>query len=341
MRDWENMNSHQPTGSALLDSDSPTRKYAKPAVYAAIIVLFALVPAVLSSVYMLHILILIFIYVIATVSLRAITISGQFPLAHAAFMGIGAYLSGMATKWLGWSPWLTMPCAALVTSGIGMLLGFPFARLRALYYAMGTLFFGIGVLQIIYALGRLTGGYSGLVGIKPLFFGSKLPYYYLFLGLTIGSIIALYRFEFSRIGTNLKAISQSHLVAASVGINEAWYRILSVGVGCFFVGLAGAGYAHYNVVLSTSSFNFMATLWLVMYVLIGGIGHFAGPIIGTFILILIPEYFRDLKMYSPFISAAILGIVVYLMPEGLVGLPKIIRSWFTQHLKDKRAVHAS
>lgn len=341
MRDWEAMDNHQLTTSVLFESDTPRRKYAKPAIYAGLIAWLSLLPAILSSIYMLHILILIFIYVIATVSLRTITISGQFPLAHAAFMGIGAYLSGMASKWLGLSPWLTIPSAALATSGIGMLLGFPFARLRALYYAMGTLFFGIGVLQIIYALGTLTGGYSGLVGIKPLFIGSKLPYYYLFLGLAIVSIVALYRFEFSRIGTNLKAISQSHLVAASVGINEAWYRILSVGVGCFFVGLAGAGYAHYNLVLSSSSFNFMATLWLVMYVLIGGIGHFAGPIIGTFILILIPEFFRDLKMYSPFISAAILGIVVYLMPEGLVGLPKMVRSWLTERRKDKRSVHAS
>ena len=91
----------------------------------------------------------------------------------------------------------------------------------------------------------------------------------------------LYRFEFSRIGTTLKAIAQSHLVASSVGINEGFYRILAVGVGCFFVGLCGAGYAQYNLVISPTSFNFLATLWLVMYVLVGGIESFAGPIIGT------------------------------------------------------------
>jgi len=335
------MNNDQLSTSKNSQPEARMGRYIKPSVYAALIFIVALLPVILSSIYMLHILILIFIYVIAAVSLRTITISGQFPLAHAAFMGIGAYLSGMASKWLGWSPWFTIPSASLVTAAIGMLLGLPFARLRTLYYAMGSLFFGIGVLQIIYALGKWTGGYSGFVGIKPLFAGSKLPYYYFFMGLALVSIIALYRFEFSRIGTNLKAIAQSHLVASSVGINEGWYRILAVGVGCFFVGLAGAGYAHYNLVLSSSSFNFMATLWLVMYVLIGGIGHFAGPIIGTFILILIPEFFRDLKMYSPFISAAILGIVVYLMPEGLVGLPETLVSWVTERHKDKIIINAS
>jgi len=317
------------------------RKWIKPAVLGGLVVILALLPVFISSPYMLHILILTFTYTIAAVSLRTIVTSGQFPLAHAAFMGIGAYLAGMASRSLNWSPWLTIPSAALVTMGIGMLIGYPFARLRALYYAMGSLFFGIGVVYIIQAGGSWTGGYSGLYGIQPMFGGSKMAYYYFFLGLALVSIIALYRFEFSRIGTNLKAIAQSHLVASSVGINEGWYRILAVGVGCFFAGLAGAGYAHYNMVLSPTSFNFMATLWLFMYVLIGGIGSIAGPIIGTFILILIPEFFRDLKIYSPFISAAILLIVVYLMPQGLVGLPQTVRSWYLERRKRKGIAHAS
>jgi branched-chain amino acid transport system permease protein len=122
---------------------------------------------------------------------------------------------------------------------------------------MGSLFFGIGVIQIIYAGGVWTGGYAGLANIQPIFTGSKEIYYYFFLGLALVSIIALYRFEFSRIGTTLKAISQSYLVASSVGINEGFYRVLAVGVGCFFAGLAGAGYAHYNLVVSAGSFNFL------------------------------------------------------------------------------------
>ncbi|MGA7678260.1 MAG: branched-chain amino acid ABC transporter permease, partial [Dehalococcoidia bacterium] len=313
------MSNNQPFKSTHSKSTTVGRKWVKPAVYGGLVVIIALLPVFLSSPYMLHILILTFIYIIAAASLRTITISGQFPLAHAAFMGIGAYLAGITSRWFGWPPWLTIPMGGLVAMGIGMLIGYPFARLRALYYAMGSLFFGIGILQVIYALGIWTGGYSGLAGIHPIFItSSKVPYYYFFLGLALVSLIALYRFEFSRIGTNLKAIAQSHLVASSVGINESWYRVMVVGVGCFFAGLAGAGYAHYNLVISPASFNFLATLWLVMYVLIGGIGSFAGPIIGTFILILIPEFFRDLKIYSPFISAAILVIVVYLMPQGLV-----------------------
>lgn len=318
------------------DPKRTQRGWIKPSGIAGLLVVMALLPVFLESIYLLHILIQTFIYLIATVSLRTITISGQFPLAHGAFMGIGAYIAGMASKWLGWPPFLTLPSAALGTTAIGMLIGYPFARLRTLYYAMGSLFFGIGVIYIIQAGGSLTGGYSGLVGIRPMFGGSKLAYYYFFLTMAIASAMALYRFEYCRIGNDMKAIAQSHLVASSVGINETWYRILAVGVGCFFVGLAGACYAHYNTVLSPTSFNFMATLWLVMYVLIGGIDRFAGPIIGTVVLILIPEFARDLKQYSPYLSAALLLIVAFLMPKGLVSLPSSVISWVSERTKDEK-----
>ena len=72
-----------------------------------------------------------------------------------------------------------------------------------------------------------------------------------------------------------------------------------------------------------------------MYAIIGGIHNFAGPIIGTFILVLIPEYFRGLKTYSPFLSAAILLIVVYLMPNGLISLPDMIKDWYTKRRERK------
>jgi branched-chain amino acid transport system permease protein len=314
------------------------RKLTNIAIYTGLVVILAILPLLSVSPYILHVLILIFIYVIATVSLRAIAISGQLSLAHGAFMGIGAYVAGMLAKWLGWSPWLTIPVAALTTAGIGMLIGYPFARLRAIYYLMGSLFFGIGIINLIAALGDITGGYSGLPGIPFLFPGipSKMPSYYFFLVLTTVCLILLYRYEFCRIGTTMKAISQSHLVASSVGINEVWFRVLAVGVGSFFVGIAGAGYAHYSGVISPTCFNFMATLWLVIYMLIGGMQSFAGPIIGTFVLILIPEFFRDFKMYSPYFSAGILLIVAYLMPQGIMGLPNMIESWWKRTRQNKR-----
>ncbi len=328
----------QPMSAGAL---SDRNKRAKLSALVGFIVALCLLPVFTSSTYTLHIFILTFIYVVTTVSLRTITTSGQFPLAHGAFMGVGAYAAGMASRWLGWSCWVTIPSAALFTAAVGILIGYPFSRLRTLYYAMGSLFFGLGVIQIVYALGDWTGGYSGFTGVHPIFTGSKVSYYYFSLGLAVVCSAALYRFEFSRIGTNLKAIHQSHEVASSVGINDAWYRVMVVAVGCFFAGLSGAVYAHYNLVISGASFNLGATLNLFMGVLVGGIGSFAGPIVGTFILTLFPEFVRDLKLYSPFVSAAILLVAVYIFPQGLVGLPQVVRAWYIRDRKGDQVAHAS
>jgi branched-chain amino acid transport system permease protein len=303
-----------------------------------LVIIIALVPLLFDSPYILHIFIQIFLYGIVTVSLRTINISGQFSLAHGAFMGIGAYTAGMASKWLGWSPWLTIPAGGILALGIGMLMAFPFSRLRALYYSMGSLFFGIAIIQMVFAGGTVTGSYVGLSGITPLFpnISTKTPCFYFFLVLFLVSIAFLYRFEFCRIGRTLKAIAQSHLVASSLGINEAWYRIMVSGVGCFFAGIAGASYAHYSLSIAPSAFYFTQTLWLVLCVLIGGLSSFVGPIIGTVILVIIPEVSRDLQIFSPYVSAAILLLIFFLMPQGLVGLPNTIRSWFTRNYKNKR-----
>jgi branched-chain amino acid transport system permease protein len=318
------------------------RKLTKLATYAGVIVFLCLVPLFIKSPYYLHIFILAFIYIIASASLRTITISGQFPLAHAAFMGVGGYTSAVVAKELGWSLFLTIPLGALMAMGIGILIGYPFARLRALYYALGSLFFGIGMVQVFLVFNRWTCAYQGLTGMPPLFSTvSKVPYYYFFLGLTLLCLLALYRFEFCRIGTTLKAIAQSYLVASSVGINEAWYRVFAVGIGCFFVGLAGATYAHYNLALSYTSFDMLATLWIVLYVLIGGIDSFAGPIIGTAVLVLLPEFARELKAFVPYISAGMLLIVVFVMPQGLVSLPRLVRSWYSERKKGGGVAHVS
>jgi len=331
------------TDSKISTPAGPKSRILKGSVIILLVVIVGLVPLFVKSPYYLHIFILTLIYFIAAASFRTITLSGQFPLAHAAFMGIGAYAAGLMSRWFGWQPWLTIPFGALMAAGIGMLIGYPFARLRALYYAMITLFFGMGVLQIIYAFGKWTGSYGGLAPIEPMFAGpsAKIWYYYFFTALTLLSLVALYRFESSRIGVTMKAIAQSHLVAASVGINEAKYRILAVGVGCFFVGLAGSTYAHYNLVASPSSFNLNATLWIVIYALVGGIRSFAGPLVGTAVLVLLPEFVREMKMFTPFVSAAILLIMVFFMPNGLVSLPSMIMALFRKRKKSERVAHVA
>jgi branched-chain amino acid transport system permease protein len=318
------------------------RRLAKVAIYVGLIIVLSLLPLFIKSPYSIHIAIMTLILIISASSLRTIAISGQISLAHAAFMGIGAYTAAVLSIELGWTPWITIPLGGLAAMAIAVLIGYSFSRLRAIYFAMVSLFFGLGTLAINSLFKEYTGGERGLLGIEPLFAGPyKVPYYYFFLGLTLFSLLALYRFESCRIGVTLKAIAQSYLAASSVGINESGYRVLALAVGCFFAGLAGAGYAHYTLVLSQSSFGLLASIYVLVYVLVGGLGSFVGPIIGTAVLIVIPEFFRGLKEFAPYIFASISIIVIFVMPQGLVGLFERTKLWVAKLREGKAVTHAS
>lgn len=178
---------------------------------------------------------------------------------------------------------------------------------------------------------------SGIPPLTPSFLGQKVPYYYCTLALTIVCLFILWRIEHSRVGMTWKAVAQSHLVASSVGINETFYRVLALAVGGFFAGLAGAWYAHFNLTLSPDSYGFLTSIFLVMYMLVGGSKRFAGPIIGTAILYMIPEVFRSLGTAAPLVLGVVMLIVVYLMPQGIAGLYEQVRARVTRNGSGKVA----
>jgi len=309
----------------------------KPTVYAVLIILLFLLPLFVTRPYYLHIFIVTLLYIIVVSSLRTIALSGQVSVAHAAFMGIGGYFSGVVSKELGLTPWLTIPLGGFAAMIVAVLIGYPFTRVRAIYFSMVSLFGGIAIVNLIRVAQKWTGA-AGLAGIPPLspinipglinitFLGQKLPYYYFTLLLALVSLLVLYRIEHCRIGMTWRAIAQSYLEASSVGINEAGFRVLALAIGCFFAGIAGASYAHYNLVLTPNTFSFLPSIFLVMYMLVGGRDRFGGPIIGTGILVMVPELFRGLKEFAPLILGAIMVIVVFLMPQGIAGLFDQIRA---------------
>ncbi len=193
------------------------------------VIVLALLPLAISGSYYMHVLILAFIYVVVSSGFRTISISGQFNIAQGAFMGIGAYAAAIPSVWLGWPPYVTIPLGAVAATILGAAIAYPFARLRTVYYAMGTLFLGYVVMNLITAGGKTTGMSTGLGGVEPLF-ESRTSYYYMGLVLMLVSLVCMYRFEFSRIGIKMKAVAQSHQVAASVGIGERRNRIHGRGV---------------------------------------------------------------------------------------------------------------
>jgi branched-chain amino acid transport system permease protein len=305
------------------------------------IILLFLAPLFLET-YYIHLAALVFVYIILTSSLRTIYISGQMSLGHAASMGIGAYTSAILAIHLGWTPWCTIPMGGLAAMVSGILIGFPFSRLRAIYFSMASLFFGIMITSLVGLAPELTGHYSGLYGIPRLFGFPKVPYYYFFLVLTLLTLLILYRIEHSRIGMTFKSVAQSYLAASSRGINEGGIRILALGIGGFFAGIAGAGYAHYAGFIAPATFGVMPSIFLVVYLLAGGKGSFAGPIVGAIILYLTPYLMGGFQGYAPFFQAGVLIAVIFLIPEGMISLPGHTKSWIGK-LRERRRVsqHAS
>jgi branched-chain amino acid transport system permease protein len=286
--------------------------------------------------YYLHLALLTFIYIILTASLRTIYISGQLSLGHASFMAIGAYVSAILAKQLTLTPWLTIPLGGLAAALVGAGIGFPFSRLRAIYFSMASLFFGIMVTSAVGLAPKLTGSYTGLFGIPKLFGYGKVPYYYFFLLLMLVCLLIMRRLENSRLGLTFKCVAQSYLAASSRGINEAGMRILAIAIGSFFAGIAGAGYAHYAGFIAPATFGVMPSILLIVYLLAGGKQSFAGPIVGTSILYLIPYVMGGFEGYAPFFQAAALIAVVFFIPDGMVSLPGQVRSWVLERGAKRR-----
>jgi branched-chain amino acid transport system permease protein len=109
-------------------------------------------------------------------------------------------------------------------------------------------------------------------------------------------------------------------------VNVRFYKVLAFAIGGFFAGVVGSFYAHYYTALSPSSFTFMLSINVLIYMVVGGRLRFVGPIIGAFVLTVVPEFGRALREYQPFIFAAVLLIIIMFLPSGLVSLPAGLRT---------------
>jgi branched-chain amino acid transport system permease protein len=312
------------------------RKLVKPLGYSVLLILLLLVPLFVTQSYILHILILVGINIILASSLRLIATSGQLSLGHGGMVTVGAYTSALLVMKLGFSTWAALPLGGLAAWVIALIVGYPFVRLKGIYFAMITVFLAEVISLVTLEWTGLTGGSMGIFniphpnpiiipGLGGVYFTSRVDFYYFALVLVLVTLLILYAIERSRINVTLLSISQAESLAESIGVNTPRFKVIAFSLGCFFAGIAGAFYAHYLTVLTPTAFGFFFSIYIVIYMIVGGMRRFSGPILGAIILTLIPEFVRGLKEYQPFLFAAVLIIVIFFMPEGLVGLPDRFR----------------
>lgn len=281
-------------------------------------------PLLLTNDYYLNVLIFIGIHSIIAIGLDLLLgYTGQISLGHAAFFGLGAYITGVLSAKASWPP-----IAGLVISliGVGILayiIGIPTLKLHGHYLAMATLGFGIIVQIFFKELDFLTGGPSGLVGIEDMTlfgyeFDSDLKYYYLICVSLLLTLLLSINIVQSRVGRAFRAIHGSEAASGVLGVNIARYKVGIFVLSALYAAFAGWLYSHYMTFASPSSFGFMFSVKLVTMVVIGSLGSLWGAIFGAALLTSMPEFLHVFENYETTVFGFILVIVMIFMPRGLL-----------------------
>jgi branched-chain amino acid transport system permease protein len=264
--------------------------------------------------------------------------SGQISLAHGAFYGIGAYVSGVLAAKYGVSPWIGLPVALVATGVVAFAVGWPTLRLRGHYLAMATLGFNAIASVLFVELRDFTGGPNGLVNIPPyVLFGLKLDsdrlFYFFALAVVGLALVLLLNLLDSRTGRALRALSTAEIGAECMGVDVHRYKILVFVVSAILAALAGCLYAHHNAFVSPESFDFMTSTMLVVMVALGGTGHWWGAFLGAALYTLLPEALRSFGDLELLIFGVSLVLVLLFFPRGLGGALDLLVLRFTRRAK--------
>jgi branched-chain amino acid transport system permease protein len=312
------------------------------------------------------------LYVLLALGLNIVVgFAGLLDLGFVAFFAIGAYMFGLMasphlTESFPWfaqmfpnglhTPlWIVIPLAALLAGILGILLGAPTLKLRGDYLAIVTLGFGEIIRVFLNNLDHpvnITNGPKGLGQIDSITFfgldlGKKLNiggfelasvtlYYYLFLVLVVVSVVICHRLELSRIGRAWMAIREDEIAAKAMGINTRNLKLLAFGMGATFGGVAGSMFAAFQGFVSPESFSLMESVMIVAMVVLGGIGHLPGVILGAVLLSALPEVLRyvagplqamtggrlDASILRQLLIALAMIIVMLMRPRGLWPSPE-------------------
>lgn len=302
-------------------------------------------PLFLNSVYWVSVLILMAINILLVSSLRTLSLLGQYSLGHVGFMLIGAYTSALLVMRVGLPFSVALVLAGLLSGCVALILGYPFLRVKGVYFSLLTLLTAEIFRLVAWNWNSVTGGTKGLIHIPPpgglgiIDFSNVNNYYYLTLSVVVLSLLVIFRLEESPLGFKWRAIQDADNLAQVVGINIMQYKIINFATASFFAGIAGSLFAHFQHALSTdatSRFGVVMSLYLIIYMVVGGQGKFTGPIIGVFVLTMISEFARPLGQYQPMLIGAIAILTMFLMPEGLVGLPGQFRLGYKKIWKQLR-----
>jgi len=261
-------------------------------------------------------LITITINIILAASLHLIIgITGQFSIGHAGFMAIGAYISAILTMKMQIPFPVAILVAGIVAALAGLLVGIPTLRLRGDYLAIATLGFA-EIIRVIILNIDYVGGAAGMV------VNNQTTWTYAFICLII-TLIVISNFTNSRHGRACISIREDEIAADAMGINTTYYKVIAFIIGAFFAGIAGSLYAHNFYIIQPTTFGFLKSFDILIFVVLGGLGSLSGSVLSAILLTLVSTFLQGYSDTRMIFYSLILIIVMLYRPQGLMGTKEI------------------
>ena len=264
----------------------------------------------------------LFLYVLTQVCITLVSVcgiyiltglTGMFSLGSAAFMAIGAYVSGLLVLELGMNMYLAFLLAIIAAVAVGYVIGFPVVRLRRDYISLVTLGFGESIAQLILLLSQYTGGAFGLIGVpRKVNVGFTVIAAALAIALT-----AL--FKTSKYGRQCIAIKSDELAAKAMGINTSRVKMIAFLLSCGLTAFAGCMYAFYVGYVGPTDFGWKKSADWVIMVFFGGVNSLTGSIFGGAFLTFLPQYMQSLNKYRYIVYAVLVLFILNFKPNGIFG----------------------
>ncbi len=257
--------------------------------------------------------------------------AGQISLGHAAFFGLGAYGSAIATVTLGMPPWPAMLLVAVLVALVALVVGIPALRLSGHYLAMATLGLNFVFHIILLQWDAVTGGPSGFYGIPYLAIGSfvfddEVRLHYLIWTVAMVCLLLCLNLVRSGVGRGMAALAGDETAAAALGVDTRATKVKVFVLSALLASLAGSLYAHTYAFISPDSFDIFAATDFAIMVVVGGMGSIWGSLFGAAVMTMLPEWMDLFDNYKDLVHGGILVLVLMFLPQGLVtGLIDMIK----------------
>ena len=283
-----------------------------------------------------QIVVLVGINIILAVSLNLINgVTGQFSIGHAGFYAVGAYTSALVVTLIqepvrGATGFMGRPgqdtvlllvglAAAAVAAGVaGLLVGIPSLRLRGDYLAIVTLGFG-EIIRVLIVNIEAVGGSRGFTGIPQL-----ANFFWVYLSV-IATVAVVHNLVRSSYGRAFISIRDDEIAAEAMGVDTTRHKVLSFVVSSMFAGIAGGLFGHFTMYLHPNSFLFITSFYVIIMIVVGGLGSIGGAVLGAVLVTVLLEVFREFGAFRLVNFSVLLVLIMIFRPQGLMGSLKVLR----------------